>query len=530
MKKKFLLISLSLGLLFSALFINSCKDPALAGDNTKIYLVGKIIDSITHAGISGLTVKVRSGKDFVSATTKEDNADTTDITETGDFEFEDVIASGDMLELRVYDADGTYATYVDTINTYDADGEPYREMELADIEVVTADGTLSGVVYGISGAVADITVYCRNITDPAAGNYYQSTTSGSDGTFSFTSVPKANSYSCFTAPTSAYNSTTVNFIDLGHFANPAEATTVTIVLPSATGDFDLVWSNIYESATTGVAGDYFYAGHEVPLFSTTDQSLYFYYNKNVVDDASLVVNCMDTYAGVAGAGGTAVVPVTTTVSNTQVTVAPKSAWVYGRTYNCDITARAANSESVSYDNLAFMVITDTSPAAVTDLAFDETDTGSTFQVLLDAAGTMTAHFDFTFISDATYYSVHLKNTDPDEVYSVFDLSANVGAQVAGSITWTAPALVAGNTIDLAEINQFASTDTTGSFSLNLGSFTDTIASSQAVTFYIMVLACNFDQIGYDMIDAILDPDTTATIPNSDDCTMSNIVTLSATKT
>ena len=79
--------------------------------NTQMILVGRVTDKYSKEGIADATVRIRSGTGFITTTTSEDNAKTTDINESGYFVLEDVIARGANLTLTISKSD--YQNYID---------------------------------------------------------------------------------------------------------------------------------------------------------------------------------------------------------------------------------------------------------------------------------------------------------------------------------------------------------------------------------------------------------------------------------
>jgi hypothetical protein len=303
-----------------------CKAASeLAEINTTVYITGKVLDKITLAPITGATVYVRSGDTYLTATTISDDTATSGLNEGGSFVIDGLIARGKDLSITISGTD--YQSYISSFSSMASTDElvAIRQLDLGNILLVKPSATITGYVLGFSGPLSGVTIVAENLTSPEAGLYRAETTSDANGAFSFSSVP-ATSMTVYNLPVDVdadslydYGSVT-DSLDLSRVGASVERTAF-LVLQTFEEPFDLIFSNIEDTYTVNNQ-DYDYG---TMILNASTSSILLYYNKNVTDDNTLVVNCTDDFVS------SNIIPVSTSVEGIKVTVTSLEGFVLGHT-------------------------------------------------------------------------------------------------------------------------------------------------------------------------------------------------------
>jgi hypothetical protein len=191
-----------------------------------------------------------------------------------------------------------------------------------------------------------------------------------------------------------------------------------------------------------------------------------------------------------------------------------------------VKARSKIGEEISTTN-TFMVLADNSPATPTiefksDLTTQEYCGGASattqdFDNLEDETGTSPctstqSTFNTTFtlstVTNATSYTIHVRNNDYNGSLSAFDLDSNL------SFTIIEPTKNAGGTSEI-DVQTLDSTATSIKFKFNVRSYIPSFVVGMERKVYVVAKVCNFSQ--------------SITWDYSNNCVFSNVVELSATR-
>ena len=562
-------IILFLGILSMASFVCDAQKE-LEKVNTQLVISGRVVDAVTQKGIPDAKVQIKSGDSFKNATTKTDDTKTA-FNEAGYFDVTDVVARGENILLIVTppatDAAGTaksYSLYIRQFDTYISPTEELaeRQLNVGELGIVESTGTVTGTVFGIDGPLAGVTVVLENdyqtTGSSAAGDFYAEATSDANGVYTFSNVPKTNGYSIYNLPFDINSDGELDYgvatdsVNINHLAE-AGAKNGDLALPTWGATFDLIFSNIvrFENSGTAVTG--------VKVLGSTT-ALVFNFNKTVKDDTTLEVTCYDITDGAVP-----VIPGDTTVSTSKVTFTAKNNWVLGHTYLCDITARSVvgelyqlsadtsftNSTVLTATGATFIALDDTSPATISDFAFDLTQARADFcasntsavYTNIEKAGTsgetlcttstqttFNAKFSFKIPANTDFVAFYFRHNDVSDQGSEWTPLTINEIVLPASLAATS---LAQTSIDLKTATQSQVTEGSSvAFKANLRTQTSGGATTAIPTFsatrttYLIVAACNQEQDGFGTLAVAADLNAAEI---SDGCTFSNVVELTSTR-